>query len=177
MVPASLAAGTISQEDLPFSKIMGLETFWEVLWEYAHDCDHMIHKAVQLSSASCSSSCIGSISLSSLLHSPLCFLIPFCISSLYRIAHHRTLFFHSLPCLTCFVDVYLSCLTPFPLDFVEALRKWAHLYQFLWFLLQRTVCPQVQPDLCRRLFKLPKSLRFAHLVSSQCAVVVCKMPW
>lgn len=87
------------------------------------------------------------------------------------------IFFRPLPCLAPFVDVYLTCFIPFPLNFVEALGKWVNLYQFLWFLLQRTACPQVQPDPCRRLFKLPKSLRFAHLISSQCAGVVCKMPW
>lgn len=75
-------------------------------------------------------------------------------------------FSQPLPHLSHFLGIDLTCFTPFPLKSAEALRRGVRLYQFLWFLLQRTACPQGQPDPCRCLLKLPNFQRFAHLISS-----------
>lgn len=99
---------------------------------------------------------VKSTSLSGLLHSCLSlFSKPFYLSALYRIPCHGTFFSQPLPCLFPFLNIDLICLIPFALDAAEAFGKGVSLYQSLWFLLQRTACPQAQPDPHRCLFKLP----------------------
>lgn len=71
------------------------------------------------------------------------FVFLFPLAFLHCTGLHTTGHFFPAIALHCLFCGCLSFLPP--LDFVEVLRKWVHLYQFLWFLLQRTVSLSPSP--------------------------------